>query len=80
MNELVKLGEIICEMVVNYLWKNVLICFLGMFGIVEVDVINYEWLFNDYLLLCLDGLINMVFEIKILEILEMLDFLEFKLS
>lgn len=51
-----------------------------MFGIVEVDVINYEWLFNDYLLLCLDGLINMVFEIKILEILEMLDFLEFKLS
>ena len=37
---------------------------LGMPGTVEVDVTNHEWLPNDYLLLCSDGLTNMVPETK----------------
>ena len=41
---------------------------------------NHEWLPNDYLLLCSDGLTNMVPETKILEILETSDPLESKLS
>ena len=79
-NELVKSGEITREMVANHPRKNVLTRSLGMPGTVEVDVTNHEWLPNDYLLLCSDGLTNMVPETKILEILETSDPLESKLS
>ncbi len=79
-NELVKSGEITREMAANHPRKNVLTRSLGMPGTVEVDVTNHEWLPNDYLLLCSDGLTNMVPETKILEILETSDPLESKLS
>ncbi|HHX1802290.1 TPA: Stp1/IreP family PP2C-type Ser/Thr phosphatase [Enterococcus faecalis] len=79
-NELVKSGEITREMAANHPRKNVLTRSLGMPGTVEVDVTNHEWLPNDYLLLCSDGLTNMVSETKILEILETSDPLESKLS
>lgn len=68
-NELVKSGEITREMAANHPRKNVLTRSLGMPGMVEVDVTNQLWLPNDYLLLCSDGLTNMVSEADILTIL-----------
>lgn len=68
-NELVKSGEITREMAANHPRKNVLTRSLGMPGTVEVDVSNHSWLPDDYLLLCSDGLTNMVPEETILEIL-----------
>lgn len=69
-NELVKSGEITREMAANHPRKNVLTRSLGMPGMVEVDVTNQLWLPNDYLLLCSDGLTNMVSEADILSIIQ----------
>jgi len=68
-NELVKSGEITREMAANHPRKNVLTRSLGMPGMVEVDVTNHLWVPNDYILLCSDGLTNMVSEEEILAIL-----------
>lgn len=68
-NELVKSGEITREMAANHPRKNVLTRSLGMPGMVEVDVTHQLWLPDDYLLLCSDGLTNMVSESEILMIL-----------
>ncbi|MFD1901453.1 Stp1/IreP family PP2C-type Ser/Thr phosphatase [Enterococcus termitis] len=68
-NELVKSGEITREMAANHPRKNVLTRSLGMPGTVEVDVTNHLWVPNDYILLCSDGLTNMVSEEDILAIL-----------
>ena len=68
-NELVKSGEITREMAANHPRKNVLTRSLGMPGMVEVDVTNHLWVPDDYILLCSDGLTNMVSEEDILSIL-----------
>lgn len=68
-NELVKSGEITKEMAANHPRKNVLTRSLGMPKTVEVDVTNHVWLPNDYVMLCSDGLTNMVSEAKMLEII-----------
>lgn len=68
-NELVKSGEITREMAANHPRKNVLTRSLGMPNSVEVDVANHQWVAGDYLLLCSDGLTNMVSEEKITDIL-----------
>lgn len=65
-NELVKSGEITREMAVNHPRKNVLTRSLGMPNTVEVDVANHSWIPDDYILLCSDGLTNMVPEEEIL--------------
>lgn len=65
-NELVKSGEITREMAMNHPRKNVLTRSLGMPSTVEVDVTNHLWVPNDYILLCSDGLTNMVSEEEIL--------------
>lgn len=65
-NELVKSGEITREMAANHPRKNVLTRSLGMPGMVEVDVTNHLWVPDDYILLCSDGLTNMVSEEDIL--------------
>ncbi|MGK0552117.1 Stp1/IreP family PP2C-type Ser/Thr phosphatase [Enterococcus faecalis] len=70
-NELVKSGEITREMAANHPRKNVLTRSLGMPGVVDVDVSSHTWMAGDYLLLCSDGLTNMVSETQILEILEL---------
>lgn len=68
-NELVKSGEITKEMAANHPRKNVLTRSLGMPKTVEVDVTSHAWLPNDYILLCSDGLTNMVLEADMLEII-----------
>ena len=59
-NELVKSGEISEEMAVNHPRKNILTRSVGMPGTVEVDVSTYIWQLKDRLLLCSDGLTNMI--------------------
>jgi serine/threonine protein phosphatase PrpC len=61
-NELVKSGEITEEMAVNHPRKNILTRSVGMPGTVEVDVATHLWQPGDQLLLCSDGLTNMVTE------------------
>lgn len=61
-NELVKSGEISEEMAVNHPRKNILTRSVGMPGTVEVDVSTYIWQLKDRILLCSDGLTNMLSE------------------
>ncbi len=61
-NELVKSGEISEEMAANHPRKNILTRSVGMPGTVEVDVSTYIWQLKDRLLLCSDGLTNMLTE------------------
>lgn len=79
-NELVKSGEITREMAANHPRKNVLTQSLGMPKTVEVDVANHYWVPNDYILLCSDGLTNMVTEAEILATLTADKTLEEKVS
>lgn len=69
-NELVKSGEITEEMAAVHPQKNVLTRSVGVYGTVEVDVSHHACHTNDYLLLCSDGLTNMVSEERILSIIE----------
>lgn len=69
-NELVKSGEITKEMAINHPRKNILVRSLGMPGKIEVDIANHKWQSNDYLLLCSDGLTNMISEEEILKIIQ----------
>lgn len=79
-NMLVKSGEITPEMAINHPRKNVLTRSVGMPGTVEVDVSNHQWQAGDYLLLCSDGLTNMVPPEDILRIVYQDVSLEEKLS
>ncbi len=69
-NELVKSGEISPEMAVNHPRKNVLTRSIGMPNTLEVDVANHFYQEDDYLLLCSDGLTNMVTEGEMAQIIE----------
>lgn len=69
-NELVKRGEITPEMAINHPHKNVLIRSVGMPGQVEVDTAVHQAQLDDYLLLCSDGLTNMVTDQQIAAILD----------
>ena len=62
-NELVKSGRLLVRwlQIIHEKCPNT---FFGNARTVEVDVTNHEWLPNDYLLLCSDGLTNMVPETK----------------
>lgn len=79
-NELVKSGEITREMAMNHPRKNVLTRSLGMPNTVEVDVTNHLWAPNDYIILCSDGLTNMVTEAEILKTINSDNTLEEKIS
>lgn len=79
-NELVKSGEISEEMAVNHPRKNILTRSVGMPKMVEVDVSTYFWQPNDRLLLCSDGLTNMLSEEMIFSIINQEDSLGSKIS
>lgn len=66
-NELVKSGELTEEMAVNHPRKNILTRSVGMPGTVEVDVTFHDYLPEEYLMLCSDGLTNMVTDSDILK-------------
>ena len=68
-NALLKSGEITQEMAENHPRKNIITRSLGMPGSLEVDVAIHKIQDHDQLLLCLDGLTNMVSEPKITQIL-----------
>lgn len=69
-NELVKSGEITKEQALVHPRRNVLIRSIGMPGVVEIDVVDIDWHVNDVLLLCSDGLTNMLSDEEIREILQ----------
>lgn len=68
-NELVKCGEITPEMARHHPRKNVLTRSLGMPRVVKTDIFCFSICPDDYILLCSDGLTNMVHESIILDIL-----------
>ncbi|MFC4772488.1 Stp1/IreP family PP2C-type Ser/Thr phosphatase [Enterococcus hermanniensis] len=67
-NELLKTGEITAEMAAVHPQKNVLTRSVGIAGTIKTDISEHECQSNDYLLLCSDGLTNMVSEEVILAI------------
>lgn len=68
-NELVKSGELSNEAALKHPQKNVLTRSLGASEKVEVDLMVVSVLKEDQLLLCSDGLTNMVKDVEIAEIL-----------
>lgn len=68
--ELVNQGEITPEMAQHHPQKNVVTRSVGMPGTVEVDVYDWKWSPDEVLLLCSDGLTNMVSDQRIAEVLE----------
>ena len=66
-NELVKSGQISAEEAANHPRKNVLTRAIGTDQDVEVDVKGMSWKPGDILLLCSDGLTNMVTEEEMTE-------------
>ncbi|WP_288226118.1 Stp1/IreP family PP2C-type Ser/Thr phosphatase [uncultured Enterococcus sp.] len=77
-NELLKSGEITKEMAAIHPQKNVLTRSVGIAGTIKTDVSEHACHQNDYLLLCSDGLTNMVSEENILSIVESDQTLEVK--
>jgi protein phosphatase len=66
-NELVKSGQITLEEAAHHPRRNVMTRALGTDAEVEVDVRDVSWMPGDMLLLCSDGLTNMVSEQEIIE-------------
>lgn len=67
-NELVKTGEITAEMAEIHPKRNILIRSVGVPGQVEVDVSSLAVEHDDYILLCSDGLTNMLQDERINQI------------
>ncbi|HLQ40814.1 MAG TPA: Stp1/IreP family PP2C-type Ser/Thr phosphatase [Tetragenococcus sp.] len=66
-NELVKSGEISKEMAENHPNKNIVTRCVGMPGMIDVDVYTQKRKDQQYLLLCSDGLTNMVSKTDIMQ-------------
>ena len=69
-NELVKSGEITKEMAAVHPRKNIITRSIGMPGTVEVYVATYPYRLGDLILICSDGLTNMVSEEDILALIQ----------
>ena len=72
-NELLKSGEITTEAAMQHPQKNILTRSLGVAKIVEVDIMTIPVLEGDLLLLCSDGLTNMVNDNEIEKIVNISD-------
>ncbi|GBF71923.1 hypothetical protein PA598K_00149 [Paenibacillus sp. 598K] len=72
-NELLKSGQITAEEAANHPRRNVLTRALGTEANVEVDLLKIDWRPGDVLLMCSDGLSNMVDDARILETIQMPD-------
>lgn len=59
-NELIKKGKLSPEEARNHPQKNIITKTLGISNNSDIDVHSYVWKVNDQLLLCTDGLTNMV--------------------
>ena len=69
-NELVKRGEITAEQARTHPQKNIITRTLGISDDADIDVNLYRLAANDRLLLCTDGLSNMVENDQLLAVLE----------
>ncbi|MFW7432393.1 Stp1/IreP family PP2C-type Ser/Thr phosphatase [Vagococcus carniphilus] len=69
-NELVKTGEITSDMAAKHPKKNILVRSVGVPGEVEVDLSVVSIVENDHLLLCSDGLSNMLSDGEIKRIVQ----------
>lgn len=67
-NELVRSGQLSAEEAANHPRRNVLTRAIGTDPEVEIDVQSVKWLPEDVLLLCSDGLSNMVSDERIAEV------------
>ncbi|WIV10805.1 Stp1/IreP family PP2C-type Ser/Thr phosphatase [Proteiniborus sp. MB09-C3] len=67
--ELVRNGSISTEEAVNHPQKNIITRALGTDNDIKVDIINRKLDINDVIILCTDGLTNLVADLKIREIL-----------
>jgi protein phosphatase len=67
-NELVRSGQLSAEEAANHPRRNVLTRAIGTDPEVEIDVQSVEWRQEDVLLLCSDGLTNMVSDGRIAEV------------
>ncbi|RKD34366.1 Stp1/IreP family PP2C-type Ser/Thr phosphatase [Thermohalobacter berrensis] len=67
--ELVRKGSITKEEAINHPQKNIITRALGTEEDIEIDIISKDLIENDIILLCTDGLTNMVSEERIKEIL-----------
>lgn len=67
--ELLKDGSITQEEADNHPQKNVLTRSLGQHSLVQIDEAIINWRCGDYLLLCSDGLYNLITDCEILDIL-----------
>ncbi|MGX6962705.1 Stp1/IreP family PP2C-type Ser/Thr phosphatase [Vagococcus xieshaowenii] len=67
-NELVKTGEISKEEAQQHPRRNVLTRSLGLPTDVEIDSVTVDLLLNDYIILCTDGLSNMVPDERMLRV------------
>ncbi|MDF2936529.1 MAG: Stp1/IreP family PP2C-type Ser/Thr phosphatase [Paenibacillaceae bacterium] len=69
-NELLKSGQITREEAEHHPRRNVLLRALGTDNEVQVDVVEHSWAEGDILLMCSDGLSNMVDEEECLAVLQ----------
>lgn len=69
-NELIKNGEISKEEARNHPQKNLITRAVGTNYIVKPDILRYNYTPNDYVLICSDGLVNMVCEEEIYKIIK----------
>lgn len=79
-NELLKSGQITREEADHHPRRNVLLRALGTDTEVQVDVVEHSWAEGDILLMCSDGLSNMVNEEECLEVLQSAHSLEHKVD
>lgn len=68
-NELIKKGKLSPEEARNHPQKNIITKTLGISNNSDIDVHSYVWKINDQLLLCTDGLTNMVTDQTIANVL-----------
>ncbi|MBS4539740.1 Stp1/IreP family PP2C-type Ser/Thr phosphatase [Clostridium sp. D2Q-11] len=67
--ELVRNGTITEEEAINHPQKNIITRALGTNNDIEIDIYTYDLQKNDIILLCTDGLTNMVSEREIIELI-----------
>jgi serine/threonine protein phosphatase PrpC len=79
-SELVKSGQITAEEASNHPRRNVLTRALGTESAIEVEMNDFEWTKNDMLLLCTDGLSNLLDDPTILKLIEEDDGLQNKVD
>lgn len=75
-NKLLKIGQITKEEAKDHKMRNYLINAIGSYDDVEINIIDYQFNKDSYILICTDGLSDMVKDSKIKEIINSSDDLD----